>query len=176
MFNIFSTSLFTRIFGDTTTEILINAAVLSLLVYILYRYLFVPLRSIAQDIAEYFKKRELVCIEITPPHKNEIDPDHTKNLVHALQRLYTKERLAVEVTSNRKDGIRYQIVAEAHSATSIKKQLTSYMPELKLKVAKLRQKGAGAIIYSFRQSRHFAYPLKTYVTNYTLSLHDALPI
>ncbi|MCA9333265.1 hypothetical protein KDA00_05340, partial [Candidatus Saccharibacteria bacterium] len=90
MFNIFSTSLFTRIFGDTITEILINAAVLSLLVYILYRYLFVPLRSIAQDIAEYFKKRELVCIEITPPHKNEIDPDHTKNLVHVVQRLYTK--------------------------------------------------------------------------------------
>lgn len=165
MFSIFSTSLFTRIFGDTTTEILINAAVLSLLVYILYRYLFVPLRSIAQDIAEYFKKRELVCIEITPPHKNEIDPDHTKNLVHTLQRLYTKERLAFEVTSNKKDGIRYQIVAEAQSAASIKKQLTSYMPELKLKAVKLQQKRAVANIYSFRQRRHFAYPLKTYVTN-----------
>lgn len=165
MFDIFSTSLFTRIFGDTTTEILINAAVLSLLIFIVYKYLVAPVRSLVLDIAEYFKKRELVCIEITPPHKNEIDPDNTKNLVHTLQRIYSKERLSFEITSSKKDGIKYRIVAESHSEANIKKQLTAYMPELKLKVVRLKQENTDVEVFTFRQRRHFAYPLKTYVTN-----------
>ena len=160
-----STSLFTRIFGDTPSEIVLNAAVIILLAYVLNKYLFKPVRSLLLDLLQLFRQQELSCIEITPPHKNEIDPDHTNNFVHVLQRLYTKERLSLEVVSSKYEGVRYRIVVEKHAISGIKKQLSSYMPDLKLKTRKITQSESAGFIFTFKQSRHFAFPFKKYVTN-----------
>lgn len=164
MTNIFSTTLFTRIFGDTTTELLVNTAVVSLIIYVLYKHFIKPVWSITTDIIELFKNRDMACIHITPPHKNEIDPDHTKNLMYALQSIYAKERLSLEINSTKNTGITYQIVVEERAVKGIKKQLMAYLPEMKIRVTALEKQDVAHRIYSFKLKRHFAYPLKTYVT------------
>lgn len=162
MYGIFSTSLFTRIFGDTTTEIIVNAVVISILAYILYKYVLRPTYSLLQDILALSRSCELVGIEITPPHKNQVDPEHTQNFMRVLQRIYAKERLSLEITSNKSKGVRYLIIAEKHSAKGIKKQISSYMPEVRISTTEVPQINTNSRVYTFKLRQHFAYPLKTY--------------
>jgi len=159
-----ATTLFTKIFGDSPTEIVVNALVILMLSYMLWRTVIAPLLSMLRNFSELFKRPELSCIEVTPPQKNEIDPDHTQNFVHVIQRLYKTERLSLEVISSKKKGIRYKVMAEPHAIKSIKKHLSSYMPDLKITASKLTSPKLTSRIYSFKLSRHFAYPLKTYET------------
>lgn len=160
-----SVSLFTRIFGDSPTDIVVNTIVLATLAYVLWRYLLSPLSNLLQNCLELFRKREIECLEITPPVNNDVDPEHTQSFLNVILGQHQRQRLSLEIVSDKKNGIRYQIVAEAHAINNIKKQISAYLPDVKVKKSKGAKAKTSSIIYTFKQQRHFAFPLKTYVTN-----------
>ncbi len=154
-------SLFTRIFGDTPTEMIINGLVLAVLFYIVWVKLLRPLLGVIKNVREVFVERELKSIELIPPAQSEIDPAHSENLMGVMQRIGERERLALEVVGSKKKGIRYRVVAESYAVDSIKKQLSSYLPDFKFKVLNAAPKQKeGSAVYALKQSRHFAFPLK----------------
>ena len=160
-----ASNIFTKVFGTTTSEIIVNSIVLAAIGYALWRYLLSPLVFVFKNFFELFQKRKLSCIQVTPPQQNQIDTDHSQNFVHVIQRLYERERLSMEVVSSKKQGVRYRIIAEPHAIEGIKKQLSSYAPEVKIQVLDDLELDSSARIFSFREARHFAFPLKTYATN-----------
>jgi hypothetical protein len=156
-----ATTLLTKIFGDTPTETIINGLVLAVIFYFIWSKFLRPFVGVIKNIREVFVDRELKVIELIPPAQSEIDPAHSENLMGVIQRLTERERLSLEVTGSKKQGIRYRVVAEGHAINSIKKQLSSYLPDFKFKEldAAPKQK-EGSVVYALKQSRHFAYPLK----------------
>lgn len=157
-----TSSLFTYIFGDTTSEVIVNSLVIVAGLYLLWRFAFKPIVEIVQNIRMLFQERDLQTLEITPPKQGEIQPAHSNSLIEVLQgRLNKNETLSLEVAGDKKNGIRYCVVAEAHAIPAIQKQLSSYIPELKFKLLKnLQSPKKGAQVYVVKQLRHFAFPLR----------------
>ncbi len=159
---LFSFSLFVRIFGDTTSEIVINALVLVALFYLGWRYILEPLANFLRNVVSLFKSNNLYTLEIIPPKQNETHPSNTEGLIAVLQqRLHKNGVLSLEIAANKKDGIRYRIVAPENSIPSIKKSLIAYMPELKFRHKRsVPEINEDTDVFSVKQTRHYAYPLK----------------
>jgi Type IV secretion-system coupling protein DNA-binding domain len=122
-------------------------------------------------------KQESVFLEITPPAFNAREPLANERLIavlHALQEtrsmteklLKRKAVFSPEIVSTRKQGIRYVIRVPKKYRQTFEKHYLSHAPDARLKEVKdympdteaLRQKSVR--IVEFKQTRHFAYPLK----------------
>jgi hypothetical protein len=157
-----ASTLLVQVFGDTPIKIAINSVLVALVGYWFWRIVLKPLMSIAINIKSQLIKTELGVLEIIPPKILAVMPQHTQNLFSVLQHQLGKyDTLSLEIIGTKHNGIKYRAVAAKRDIPTIQKHLASYMPNLTFKQgADLPELKKNMRIYSIRQSRHFAYPLK----------------
>ncbi len=139
-------------------------------------------------------KRELCFIEITPLYNQANTPQSTEQLlasIHALLRhaswwakfFRVSKKVSLEIVSTKSDGIRYLICCDKSDEQSIRHLITSYSGNSKMRLVDDYSHINEAVYLEFRQSAHFAYPLKandqpsshdpiSYITNAMTKLHD----
>ncbi len=121
-------------------------------------------------------KRDVVYLELTPPAWTDRMPASTEQLFDALaglldsrhwfdRLLKRQSSLALEIVSTRAEGIRYILRVPEQLASSVEKTVISYLPDVKVKQTQgyFRNELSGrSRILNYRQTRHFALPLKSY--------------
>lgn len=130
-------------------------------------------------------KQDVVYLELTPPTRTDRIPQATEELFATLHGLGSSRRLqdqllhressfSLEIVSTRQEGIRFMIRVAEDKATAVEQLVTAYVPDVK--VARTTgyfqseiSKKARLVI--FKQSKHFAYPLKIHDM---LSQHDPI--
>ena len=110
-------------------------------------------------------------------------PHSLCNLIYCLIATRTlKERLllqyrvtSLELTSTRKEGIRYVFCLPQDDAPVFFQQLTAYLPDVTVTevpdLLETLQDSPQLYVKEFKQARHFAYPL---AANETLAQHDPI--
>jgi hypothetical protein len=143
---------------------------------------------IARYIARiwWLYKRKLTYLELTPPaflDKNPLGTAQLFSVIHSFgdggslvnRLLGRKSSFSLEIVATRKEGIRYVLCVPAADITHFHQSITSYLPEVKVREigdslpAKLSEQGTKVI--SFKQAKHFAFPLASHET---LELHDPI--
>lgn len=113
--------------------------------------------------------RDMVWLEITPPSNVAKTPQATEQLfsvlhgMHAARSLREKllgysPTMSFEITSTRKDGIRYIIQVEKKYSKTVQKAITSYIPESKVTKITHQDMGIDKAI-EFRETNHYILPL-----------------
>lgn len=113
--------------------------------------------------------RKTEWLEITPPASIAKTPEATEQLFsvihghHAARPLKDKllHRLPVmsfEITSTRKDGIRYLVQVESSQSLILQKAITAYVPDAKVKAIDYIPKEAARVI-EFKETGHYVLPL-----------------
>lgn len=151
-------------FGDLLI-ILISTFILLLIIYSFLRLLLIRLEL----------KQKYVLFEIRPLTETLQSPLSTQqlfNLIHGLARqrsLFYKlmdsyKNYAFEIVSTKKEGIRYLLRINDEDTELVKKSLLSYLPGISINRVSdylpRELKNNQFKIVSFKQSNHFAYPLK----------------
>jgi hypothetical protein len=121
-------------------------------------------------------RQEMILLELTPPAILERSPLANQKLIsilHGLEetrtwldkRLRRKVVFAPEIAASREGGIRYLIRIPASARLSFETDLASYLPEIKFAEVAEYLPNASIIsqakVLEFRQTRSFAYPLRT---------------
>jgi len=130
---------------------------------------------------KHLAKRKMVTLEVTPPVNLSRSPNATQELfsiIHGLRLSRTRLRkllnreivLSFEVVSSKAEGIRFLIKVSKRDAGTLQKILTSYYPQIKIKEIQ-DDTPTGLRVIEFKQSNHFAFPLKS--SDY-LDLHDPI--
>lgn len=155
------------IFGDSPIKIVINSIILTIIFYVLWRFIIQPFINIIFNIIATFHHNKLSELQIIPPKQNNIDPLNTQNFFAVLQQLMPKHgNVSLEIFNSKKSGIIYRIIAPNYLIPSIQKHLASYIPGLKFNNSDIPSTSKSDMkIYRIKQSRHFAYPLKSYSDN-----------
>lgn len=153
---------FIQLFGDSPSEYVVNSLLMVFIAYWLWRLLLNPVLTVSRNLWMLRTKRDLAVLEITPPKQLSVQPLSTQSLFAVLQQHLTRHGgMSLEIVGSKKDGIRYRVVAPRQFIPSIQKLFASYMSELKFKQLDTPLVlPEGARIFSIRQSRHLAYPLK----------------
>ncbi len=120
----------------------------------------------------YSVRQKHTLLEVTPPAFADKSVAANETLFAALHglgqsRSFTdkllgrKHRFSVEISSTRSGGVRFFIVTPETQEETIRQLISSHVPEAKVKTADdyLNQ---DAKVFSLRQSKHFAYPIKSY--------------
>lgn len=153
-------SLLVKIFGDTPFEAVVNSVLIVIILIVLWRIVIKPIVTIAINVYALIKENKLAALEIIPPKRSEVSPSSTQDLISILQQQLGKyDVISLEITGSQKAGIRYRIIADEQEIDSIQKHLASYLPELKFKRLSA-EVSTDLSVFSIKQSRHFAYPLK----------------
>ena len=162
-----TTSFLIFIFGDSPIKIVINSILLTIIIYIVWRLVIHPVVNILLNILANFRHEELSELQIIPPKQNDIDPLNTQNFFAVLQQLMPRRgSLSLEIFNSKKSGIVYKIIAPSYLISSIQKHLASYIPGLKFNNSDMPSTSKSDMkIFRIKQSRHFAYPLKSYSDN-----------
>ena len=153
---------FIQLFGDSVQEVLIYSALMALMAYWIWRIILQPLTVIAMNVWHVIAKRDLGVLEVIPPKQLATQPLNTQNLFAVLQQHFDRKTpVSFEMIGSKKGGLIYRVVAAKHDLPSIQKQFASYMPELKFRQLNGQLKAhVDSRVYSIKQARHFAYPLK----------------
>jgi hypothetical protein len=114
-------------------------------------------------------RRKIEWLEITPPASVSKTPEATEQLFsvihgqHAARPL--KDRLlrrvpvmSFEITSTRKDGIRYLVQIEASRSLAFQKAITAYIPDAKVKVIDYSPDDTTYVV-EFKETGHYVLPL-----------------
>lgn len=121
-------------------------------------------------------KQDVVYLEITPPAWTDRVPEATQQLFSALYGigssrhwldgvLRREHSFALEIISTRSEGIRYLVRVAEPMADGVEDTITSYLPDVKIKRTQGYFKGdttKRVRVVSFKQAKHFAFPLKSY--------------
>lgn len=118
------------------------------------------------------KNRKKITLEVTPPSNIDQISESTQKLFTALhglgqsrtlkQRILgRKNSFCFEIKSTKSTGIRYLITVPANDLQSFKQAIFSYMPDAKLKEVNTSASKQNVRFMVFRQSGHYAYPLKS---------------
>lgn len=113
--------------------------------------------------------RKMVWLEVTPPANIAKTPEATEQLfsvVHGSraarpfkEKLYDRSQvLSFEITSTRKDGIRYLIQVEKFRSKNIQKTIASYIPDSKVKEIEYDDVEMDKVI-EFKETGHYVLPL-----------------
>jgi hypothetical protein len=133
----------------------------------------------------YLLRRSTICLELTPLAWSDKTPEATSQLFlslhslndsqHLLDKIFGRQVIiSLEITSSRAKGIRYIIECDSTREPVIKHMIASYMPDVKVKKVEnilAAQNTKLDRVYEYRQSKHFAYPLKDYLS---LDSHDPI--
>lgn len=157
-----ATQFLTQIVGDTPLTITVNAALIALIIYLLWRIALRPALDVAANIRSLFKQQQLGALEIIPPAITASHPLNTQKLFSILQQqLGRHDVISFETVSTKKLGIRYRVVAAKDGLPSIQKHFAAYLPELKFTLTSVdKELRTGTWLYTIQQARHFAYPLQ----------------
>ena len=128
-------------------------------------------------------RQPYAIIEITPPAFTDKTPEATQQLFNVLHGLspgsgsFTSifkrsSTFALEVVSTRQHGILFHIRVPASDAGLTSQYITSYLPDVKVKVIEdTAHKQERQEVIEFKQRKHFAYPLSS---QDSLEQHDAI--
>lgn len=117
-------------------------------------------------------RRKSVFLELTPPANTARAPRATQELfavIHGLRsnrtlrdRLLRREVvLSFEVSSTRKQGVRYLVRVDARHADNLQQAIVSYLPQIKVTEVPETLAEDGMQVVEFKQTGHFAFPLAT---------------
>lgn len=169
---------FLNLLGDTFFERIFSAIILVTVSYFLYRWVLEPVYTALKGMWNFWKMRDkpAVFLEITPPTHSEKSPLATQQLFAILQQFTGGGIvLSLEMTSSRKEGVRYLIRVHPDDAPALQQQIASYLPEAQFQVLDEPPHSEEALqhpfrrVYEIKQSRHYAYPLQAHED---LSLSD----
>lgn len=141
----------------------------------------------------HYKSRDMVWLEVTPPAQATITPQATEQLFAVLHNLRAsrsmRERvlnrepaMSFEITSTKRDGIRYLVQVESRHAGLFEKAIASYVPHAKVSAVEASDHYFDHVT-DFIQTNHHIIPLApiepfaghdplTYVTNAMTKLSD----
>lgn len=119
-------------------------------------------------------RQEKVFIEITPPLEMSKTPAATEQLFRILYGTGATQRFwhrllrhrtvfSLEVTSTRQEGIRYVIVTSEHEADAVERSIATFLSDSRIKRIDdpLVVKSDYTQVKEFKQSKHFALPIRT---------------
>lgn len=119
-----------------------------------------------------------ILLELTPPATTEKTAHATQELFKTIHRLGRERSLSdkllgkktifsCEIVSTQKDGIRYLIRTSPNQVNNLKRNLTSYLPEVTIKTVDEylpnkveRLNNYHSKVVEFNLAKHFAYPLQ----------------
>lgn len=118
---------------------------------------------------KYLKRREMVWLEITPPATITRTPEATEQLFSVIHGMYSSRILrdkllrrspvmSFEITSTKKEGIRYLIQVEKSHVESLAKTISAYIPEAKVSQIVNTVTSSDASI-ELRERGHYILPL-----------------
>jgi len=148
------------IFDRTLSIILLSVAV-----YLLYRWVFEPVSTIVKGVLTFWSARKAPAtyLEITPPKHSEKSLLATQQLFTVLQQTIGRSKTAsLEIVSSHKDGVRYLIRISSQDLEALQRHVASYMPDARFRECKDEPQtltGSVMTISQPRQRRHYAYPL-----------------
>lgn len=142
-------------------------------------WVFILVRTIANR--RYLRRRDMVWLEITPPSGIARTPEATEQLfsvIHGIRatrqirdRLYGRSSvMSFEITSTRKDGIRYLLQVEQVHSKTIQKAIVSYIPDSKVKETTRKVTTIDRVV-EFKEVGHYVLPL---TLTSALEQHDPL--
>lgn len=141
----------------------------------------------------HLKQRAMVWLELTPPATVMKTPEATEQLFSVIHGMYAARRvkdkllrrspvLSFEITSTKREGIRYLVQVEAAASESMQKAIAAYVPDAKVrKIETPNTQYMQAI--EFKQTGHYVLPLTLtsikeqhdplgYITNAMTKLED----
>lgn len=160
-----------NLLGDNLFERIFSAIILITVSYFLYRWVLEPIYTALKGMWNFWKMRDkpAVFLEITPPTHSEKSPLATQQLFAILQQ-FTDSRvvLSLEITSSRKEGVRYLIRVHPSDTPALQQQIAAYLPEAQFRVLDEPPHSEETTqhpfnrVYEIKQSRHYAYPLQAH--------------
>lgn len=117
----------------------------------------------------YYQKRDMVWLEVTPPATVSKTPEATEQLFSVIHGMYATRKLrdklmdrspvfSFEITSTKKDGIRYLIQVERERADALQKAVSAYIPDAKVKEIDAPS-GSYSKVLEFKEQGHYVLPL-----------------
>jgi len=127
-------------------------------------------------------KQKTIILEVTPPARTDRAPDATTQLFTALHGLGSSLRwyehllglvdsFSLEIASTKQSGIRFLLRVPKSKASALEQSITSYVPDVKVKHSTDYTAKDKLWVTSFRQAKHFAFPLASHDT---LESHDPI--
>lgn len=121
----------------------------------------------------YLKRRDMVWLELTPPAlviRTPAANEQFFSVIHGMHAArHIKDRLlkrspvfSFEITSTKKDGIRYLIQVEKKLSPSLQKTIAAYMPEVK--VGEVDANSVSDNVLDFKETGHYILPLTTLIS------------
>jgi hypothetical protein len=181
-------NFFQRIIGTSRTSEVINSLLIALGLYIIIRFILLPLARLVLDGLDFrrLRERDTVFLELTPPSSSTKSPHATEQLFAAIHGLgLTRSRkdsglrrkriLCFEVVSSRSEGIRYVVQMAREDVELFQQSVVSYMPDVRFQEVEdyltNRSEDTNIQVMDFKQAGHFAYPL---ATQDVLNQHDPI--
>lgn len=128
------------------------------------------------DLKRVYQQKR-IFIEVTPPHETSKTPEAMEQLFNILYSAGATQKLkhklirrnnifSLEVTSTRRDGVRYVIGTSRREADSIERSIASFLSNSRVKRIDdpLLKKNSFTQVKDFKQTRHFALPIRTLAT------------
>jgi hypothetical protein len=111
----------------------------------------------------------MTWLEVTPPSSIAKTPESTEQLFSVIHGIYSTRHfkdkilsrspvMSFEITSTKKDGIRYLIQLEKSRSEATQKVINAYIPDVKVKEINAPQQTCGYVV-DFKETGHFVLPL-----------------
>lgn len=156
--------------GETMmTYLVVGVIVFALVLILIVIIRFVDLKRVYQQ--------EKIFIEVTPPHETSKTPEAMEQLFNILysagatqkfgHKLLRRNNIfSLEVTSTRREGVRYVIGTSEREADSIERSIAAFLSNSRVKRVNdlLLKKSDFTKVKEFKQTRHFALPIRTLAT------------
>jgi hypothetical protein len=183
-----ATTLVQHIFGTSRAAEVLNACVLIVILLGLTIFVLLPIARVILDILDFrrLRTRELVFLELTPPAMSTKTPLATAQLFTSLQGLLRpdsrkrqflrrKQVMALEVATDRANGIRFIAVLSPNIEPIFRQQMATYLSTVRIrKVADYLTSDMQEQEYTsadYKLSGPFPYPLATHES---LDQHDPM--
>lgn len=135
------------------------------------------------DLKRIYNQRK-IFIEVTPPLDAGKTPEATERLFATLHSACTTQKfghrllrrsnvVVLEVVSSRRDGVRYIITAPEQAADAVERSITAFSSNCRIKRIDdpTFAKSDYTKVKEFRQTKHFALPIRTLET---FEQHDSI--
>ena len=156
------------------SETMMTYLVVGVIVFALVLILIVIIRFV--DLKRVYQQ-EKIFIEVTPPHETSKTPEAMEQLFNILysagatqkfgHKLLRRNNIfSLEVTSTRREGVRYVIGTSEREADSIERSIAAFLNNSRVKRINdpLLKKNGFTKVKEFKQTKHFALPIRALAT------------
>ena len=142
-------------------------AIATVAIVIVFGFVAVLARRIINH--QYLSQRNMTWLEVTPPANISKTPEATEQLFSVMhgaraarqirERIYGRSPvMSFEITSTRKDGIRYLLQVEKSRSKNVQKAIVAYIPNSKVKEIEYVATEVDRVI-DFKETGHYVLPL-----------------